>query len=231
MKAASEIRRVYRAFKCPGGVSLWITRINVRFVVTEPFQLKIKYAMKTLAPIQHKPFIPSLFHIASPIEDFTPNTHSKSVLPPHRTPFADLMLHPDKLEAALKNAKSQNDAFDASRKFSRSTTKRVARNAPCESYDARQPSCHSRSELKITEFHVKAPFAKSVKLAADFTDWEKFPLDLIKSEDGVWYADVPLSPGQYAYRFIVDGRWHDDPHPAQLVPNPFGTINAVVKVA
>jgi hypothetical protein len=206
-------------------------RLNVQFAVPPPLRLKIKYTMKTLAPVQHKPFIASLFHVASPIEDFSPDIHSKSVPPPHRTPFADLMLHPDKLKAALKNAKRQNDAFDESRKFSRSTTKRATRNAPCESYDTRQPSSHSRSELKITEFHLKAPLAQSVKLVADFTDWEKYPLDLIKSEDGVWYADVPLSPGQYAYRFIVDGQWRDDPHPVQLVPNAFGTVNAVVKVA
>jgi Glycogen recognition site of AMP-activated protein kinase len=66
-------------------------------------------------------------------------------------------------------------------------------------------------ELKPTEFHLEAPFAESVKLAADFTEWEKFPLDMMKSEDGVWYTTVPLPPGHYSYRFIVDGEWCDDP--------------------
>jgi hypothetical protein len=28
---------------------------------------------------------------------------------------------------------------------------------------------------------------------------------MIKSEDGVWHATVPLPPGHYLYRFIVDG--------------------------
>jgi hypothetical protein len=37
----------------------------------------------------------------------------------NRTPFTDLMLHPEKLEAALKNARRENDAFEASRKFGR----------------------------------------------------------------------------------------------------------------
>ena len=84
--------------------------------------------------------------------------------------------------------------------------------------------------LKNTEFHLEAPAAGSVKLAADFTDWEKSPLDLIRSEDGVWFAIVPLLPGSYAYRFIVDGQWCDDPQPWQRIANPFGTTNAVVSV-
>jgi hypothetical protein len=38
----------------------------------------------------------------------------------NETPFADLMLHPEKLEAALQAAKRENDAFADSRRFSRS---------------------------------------------------------------------------------------------------------------
>ena len=34
---------------------------------------------------------------------------------PIETPFADLMLHPDKLELALMTARRENDAFAASR--------------------------------------------------------------------------------------------------------------------
>jgi 1,4-alpha-glucan branching enzyme len=86
-------------------------------------------------------------------------------------------------------------------------------------------------ELKPTEFHLEAPFAESVKLAADFTEWEKFPLDMMKSEDGVWYTTVPLPPGHYSYRFIVDGEWCDDPRSMlRLHSNPFGRANAVMEV-
>ena len=86
-------------------------------------------------------------------------------------------------------------------------------------------------ELKRTEFHLAAPFAESVKLAAEFTDWEKFPLDMVKAEDGVWYTVVPLPPGHYSYRFIVDGEWCDDPRPIfRLHNSPFGRVNAMVEV-
>jgi 1,4-alpha-glucan branching enzyme len=144
------------------------------------------------------------------------------------------MVHPEKLEAALKIAKSQNDAFDAARVFSQSPAKRPTRSATARNLNetsAGKSAGRTLIELKRTEFHLSAPFAKSVKLAADFTDWEKFPLDLIKSEDGVWHTIVPLPPGHYSYRFIVDGEWWDDPSPIrQLQHNPFGTANTMVEV-
>ena len=78
---------------------------------------------------------------------------------------------------------------------------------------------------------MKAPFAKSVKLAGSFTEWEKSPLDLIKGENGIWFIIIPLPPGQHPYRFIVDGQWHDDPQTLQHAPNPFGTQDAVIVVS
>jgi 1,4-alpha-glucan branching enzyme len=83
---------------------------------------------------------------------------------------------------------------------------------------------------KPTQFCVEAPLAHSVKLVADFTNWEKSPLKLKRDENGKWQASVPLAPGRYEYRFIVNEEWCDDPHCEQRVPNPFGGMNAVVEV-
>jgi hypothetical protein len=163
-------------------------------------------------------------------EDFARATTTKFPSPVNETPFADLMLHPEKLEAALKTTKRENDAFEASRTFGRSTINSATRTVSPANNGACQPSSHASANLKPAEFHLGAPSAKSVKLAADFTEWEKFPLDMMKSEDGLWFITVPLPPGSYSYRFIVDGQWHDDPRPNKRVPNPFGTINAVVEV-
>ncbi|HSY75142.1 MAG TPA: isoamylase early set domain-containing protein [Dongiaceae bacterium] len=206
------------------------TSINIQFVAAPPLQLQIKHAMKTSAFIENEPLIPSLFQIAARFEDFVRPAAPKPVPAPHPTPFAELMLHPEKLEAALKTAKSENDAFAASRTFGRSAANNATRSVSSKSDGARQLSGQSRSELKRTEFYLEAPLAESVKLAADFTAWEKFPLDMIKTESGAWFTVVPLAPGQYSYRFIVDGKWCDDPRPDQRVPNPFGTVNAMVEV-
>jgi len=85
-----------------------------------------------------------------------------------------------------------------------------------------------RLEMK---FILDAPTAHLVKLAADFTQWEKSPLEMTKSENGLWQAVVPLPPGNYSYRFIVDGHWCDDPRSTKKVANPFGTTNSVVCVS
>ena len=75
--------------------------------------------MKNLNFVQNKPLIPSLFQIAANMENYISNIRSQSSKPPESSTFTDLMLHREKLEAALILAKSQNDAFDASRKFSK----------------------------------------------------------------------------------------------------------------
>jgi hypothetical protein len=147
-----------------------------------------------------------------------------------QTPFVDLALHPEKLEAALQTAKNENDAFAASRTFGVSATRLATPNALSQTNRARKSYKHSCFELVKTEFKLEAPLAVSVKLVADFTDWEKYPLDMVKAEGGVWSIFVPLSPGVYAYRFIVDGEWCDDPHSGLYESNPFGTTNALVEV-
>lgn len=83
---------------------------------------------------------------------------------------------------------------------------------------------------KIAIFRLEAPYARQVKLAADFTDWGQLPLTLERDAHGVWEIRVPLARGRYAYRFIVDGQWQDDPHCTQRENNPFGTSNAVIHV-
>lgn len=78
---------------------------------------------------------------------------------------------------------------------------------------------------------MEAPYARSVKLAADFTEWEKNPIDLVKAKDGTWNLVLPLPTGKHPYRFLVDGEWHNDPQAVQSAPNPFGTENSIIIVA
>lgn len=176
--------------------------------------------MKNSATGKNKKDDQTLFHVAAQLDD------SMMVKPPvslSETPLSDLMLHPEKVEAVLEAKKIQTPATgrDPARKATRSASPKKRAGV------AGKPSRRSPVE---TEFHLEAPRAGSVKLAADFTDWEKCPLDMAKLESGVWQVVVPLPPGDHSYRFIVDGKWCDDPHPALCVPNPFGTMNAVVKV-
>lgn len=92
-------------------------------------------------------------------------------------------------------------------------------------------SCRLSSDQNgMAEFYLDAPTAGAVKLIADFTNWEKHPLELSADASGVWHATVMLPPGRYGYRFLVDGQWHDDPNCTQSEANPFGTFNAIIEV-
>ena len=133
------------------------------------------------------------------------------------------MLYPSKLEAVLKTLERWKHrlvfAPKAATRMVRTSLSAGKPRRSCQTLDS------PLKGLKNTEFQLQAPDARSVKLAADFTDWEISPLDLIRSASGVWFTLVPLLPGSYAYRFIVDGQWQDDPQAACRIANPFGTSN------
>jgi hypothetical protein len=179
--------------------------------------------MKT--PIPNRPIRSALRRIVARAEDLA--AFQALVLSP--TPFADLMLYPERLKAVLNTVERwKQKAVQAPRQaawlFRTAGASHKKRNG------TRRAPGNPFNGLVNTEFHLEAPEAEAVQLAGDFTNWDKSPLDLIRAEDGVWFIIVPLLPGRYTYRFIVDGQWWDDPHPAQLAVNPFGTTDAVVQV-
>jgi 1,4-alpha-glucan branching enzyme len=88
----------------------------------------------------------------------------------------------------------------------------------------------ANSKRTVT-FSFTAPDALSVSVVGDFTHWGKHPVRLRKETGGIWRVTVPLEEGEHHYRFLVDGEWRDDPECAVRVPNPFGSQDAVVKVA
>lgn len=140
-----------------------------------------------------------------------------------KTPMADMMAHPEKADAVL-TALSTKKAASVARK-GKMTAKAAEKNAaPADLADP-----HGTPGKKA-KFIFKAAQARSVKLAGDFTDWEKFPVEMKASEDGAWATVLSLEPGEYAYRFIVDGEWQDDPQCTRRVTNPFGSQNAVVEI-
>jgi len=132
---------------------------------------------------------------------------------------------PAKGKPSLHDARHSN--ISNSNHMSRRAADRMIRrkNNPIEEFTPASPH-----ELKPTEFSLKTGSAKSVQLAADFTDWEKSALEMTSDGNGVWRVVVPLAAGNYSYRFIVDGEWCDDPHCAYHIPNSFGTMNATRKV-
>ncbi|HVV70463.1 MAG TPA: isoamylase early set domain-containing protein [Verrucomicrobiae bacterium] len=88
-----------------------------------------------------------------------------------------------------------------------------------------------RYNTRSQTFSLAAPTAASVELVGSFTHWQAKPIQMQKGLDGVWRSTVELTAGAHAYRFIVDGQWHDDPECALHAPNPYGTQDAIRQVA
>ncbi len=89
---------------------------------------------------------------------------------------------------------------------------------------------HIVSGKKPVRFTLKHPVAQKVSLAGVFNNWEPNQINLEQRADHTWQTEVHLSPGIYEYRYIVDGKWSDDPQAARFATNPFGSRNAVLKV-
>jgi len=79
-------------------------------------------------------------------------------------------------------------------------------------------------------FILEASEAKKVFLAGDFNDWspEKHPMR--KDVNGTWKKRLILSPGNYEYKFLVDGQWKEDPRNNRRCPNCFGSYNSVIRL-
>lgn len=80
-------------------------------------------------------------------------------------------------------------------------------------------------------FEIANADANQIFVAGTFNGWRPGATPLEKRGDGKWAVDLSLRPGCYEYRFVVDGKWQDDPAAGAHVRNPFGGTNAVMNVA
>lgn len=67
------------------------------------------------------------------------------------------------------------------------------------------------AHAELQRFEFEAPAAHEVYLAGEMTGWDQGKLPMQPSPDGKWRVDVELAPGQWVYKFVVDGRWIADP--------------------
>lgn len=78
-------------------------------------------------------------------------------------------------------------------------------------------------------FRYQAPTAGKhlVGLTGEFTDWAI--LDLIDI-GGIYILKLPVEPGRYHYKLIVDGNWMPDPANPLREPDHFGGENSILVV-
>lgn len=84
---------------------------------------------------------------------------------------------------------------------------------------------------KAVTFTVHAEKGKAVYVAGEFNKWDPTAKKMAyKARSGVYAATVKLVPGEYQYKFVIDGTWCADPENVNSVQNDQGTFNSVVIV-
>jgi chromosome partitioning protein len=74
--------------------------------------------------------------------------------------------------------------------------------------------------------------AKKVMIAGDFNNWMPVSTPMQPAgRPGEWRMRLPLNPGRYRYRLVVDGQWITDPNNQYVEANQFGELNNIVEVA
>ena len=89
----------------------------------------------------------------------------------------------------------------------------------------------AKANKRRVMFSLEAPNARAVMVAGDFNRWNVKTHPMKKDNGGVWKKTLMVSPARYEYKFLVDGRWRNDPKNDQTCPNCFGTLNNVLTVS
>ena len=70
----------------------------------------------------------------------------------------------------------------------------------------------------------------TVTVGGSFNGWSQQATPMRADENGVFRATVPLGPGSYSYKFIVDERWTTDQDNPRHEPDGFGGNNSLLKI-
>ena len=81
---------------------------------------------------------------------------------------------------------------------------------------------------KSVTFTLDATFRRSVSIGGTFSNWE--PQAITKGSDGLCRITLPLAPGTYEYKFLVDAEWVEDPSNPRKRANEHGGYNSVCDV-
>ncbi len=71
--------------------------------------------------------------------------------------------------------------------------------------------------------------ASEVVLSGSFNKWNEEIFTMYKNED-CWTLKLKIRPGEYQYKFIVDGKWIIDPDNPRKKRNEFDGFNSVIDI-
>lgn len=80
-------------------------------------------------------------------------------------------------------------------------------------------------------FTLEAPAHETVQIAGDFNDWvpETLHFNITRGREE-WRKKIPLPPGSYAYKYVVNGRWIPDPANNECADDQCGGLNSIITI-
>ena len=113
----------------------------------------------------------------------------------------------------------------------KTVVRRTRRPAAAKTEAAQVVPAETKPVLRRVKFSIPAASGLPVFVAGSFNDWDPEGIPM-KEKDGVYTATVSLAPGEYEYKFIVNGFWTMDPDSTrEWRANGLGTLNSVITVA
>lgn len=100
------------------------------------------------------------------------------------------------------------------------------------------PGCDGEilADCEVAHFGLVPPAGAAEVLVSG--DWNGWGTDADTAEaltdpdgDGFWSVSVPLAPGFYAYKFVVDGSWITDPANPDAIADGLSGLNSVASVS
>lgn len=91
----------------------------------------------------------------------------------------------------------------------------------------RAPAPEGAVEVELT---LEVANAMNVFVAGSFNAWSPDADALTKGDGDLWSITLELTPGEYEYKFVVDGTWMEDPANPNVVSDPYGGKNSVLTV-
>ncbi len=100
----------------------------------------------------------------------------------------------------------------------------------CSSFAQKIPLGPSVAKEGVV-FRFEAPGATQVYIAGEFNGWAPTKDAMKKISETCWEIVIPLKPGRYEYKFVIDGnQWREDPYSPGYVPDPYGGRNSVITI-
>ena len=114
--------------------------------------------------------------------------------------------------------------------MARKATKTTSAKAAPKAAAVRKTAAAAPARKRVT-FTLAADAGSEVYVAGDFNGWDPADKKLTdKKNNGVYSAVVTLAPGEYEYKFVINGTWCVDPNCKEWRQNSLGTLNSVLHV-